>query len=192
MAVKVLAFAGSLRRESLNKRLVRIAQRGAEQAGAQVTFIDLKDYELPIFDQDYEDAHGLPDNGRKLKDLFLEHRGLLIACPEYNSGITAVLKNTIDWVSRPAAGEAPLGCFDGKVAGLVSASTGALGGLRGLPLVRLILSNIKVTVLPQQVAVPKAHEQLTADGNLKDAGLQQQVEGVGAAVARVAGQLAGK
>src|ERR1035437_1107676 len=132
MAVKILAFAGSLRMGSFNKKLVKIAAEGARKAGAEVTLIDLKDFPLPIFDEDLERSAGLPADGRKLKDLFLAHDALLISAPEYNSSISAVLKNTIDWVSRPVPGEAPLGCFDGKVAGLMSASPGALGGLRGL------------------------------------------------------------
>src|SRR4051812_26801189 len=105
MAPRILAFAGSLRKESLNKKLLRIAASAARAAGAEVTLIDLKDHPLPIFDQDLETAQGMPENGARLKTLFAEHDGLLIASPEYNSSFTAVLKNTIDWVSRPAPGE---------------------------------------------------------------------------------------
>lgn len=181
---KILAFAGSLRRESYNKKLVHIAVSGARAAGAEVTEIDLRDYPLPIFDEDLEAASGLPENGRKLKELFNSHNGLLIGCPEYNSGITAVLKNTIDWVSRPVTGEPALRSFDGKIAALVAASPGALGGLRGLPLVRLILGNIKVTVLPDQIAIGKAHELMQPDGSLSDAKQQAAVQAVGAALAR--------
>src|SRR5215470_8098336 len=133
---RILAFAGSTRTDSYNKKLIRIAVAGAKAAGAEVTLIDLRDYPLPVFDEDIETANGLPANGRKLKDLFLAHHGLLISSAEYNSSISAVLKNTIDWVSRPAAGEEPLGCFVNKYAGLMSASPGALGGLRGLVTVR--------------------------------------------------------
>ena len=97
---RILAFAGSLRADSFNKRLLKIAVRGAEEAGANVTCIDLRDYPLPIFDQDLEARDGMPANGRKIKDLMIAHDGLLLACPEYNSSITAVLKNTIDWASR--------------------------------------------------------------------------------------------
>lgn len=186
---KILAFAGSLRAESFNKKLVQIAAEGARHAGAEVTSIDLRDYPLPIFDQDLEAREGLPQNGRKLKDLFLTHRGLLLASPEYNSSIPAVLKNTIDWVSRPAQGETPLQCFDGKVCGLMSASPGALGGLRGLVHVRAILGNIKVLVIHEQVALPKAHEAFTPEGNLKDAAMQKSVEAIGARVADLARRL---
>ena len=139
-----MAFAGSSRRESINKKLVAIAAHGAGEAGAEVTFIDLKDFPLPLYDQDLEAEQGMPDDGQKLKKLFIDHDGLLIASPEHNSSIPAFLKNAIDWVSRPAPGEPSLVAFRGKVATLMSASPGALGGLRGLVHVRSILGNIGV------------------------------------------------
>lgn len=180
---KILAFAGSMRRDSLNRKLIEIAAFGARDAGADVTVINLKDYPLPVYDSDSETEHGLPDNAIKLKDLFNEHHGLLIAAPEYNSSITGVLKNLIDWVSRPLPGDSPLKEFDGKVAGLVSASPGALGGLRGLVHVRSILSNIRVIVVPNQRAVTKAHEAFAADGSMKDEKTEASVKAVGADVA---------
>lgn len=182
---RILAFAGSLRKESFNKKLIQIAVAGARGAGAEVTLIDLKDYPLPIYDGDLEDATGIPENGHKLKELFLKHDGLLLACPEYNSSITGVLKNAIDWVSRPRPNEAYLNCFTGKVAALMSASPGALGGLRGLVHVRAILGNINVIVLPDQLAVPKANDAFSADGLLKDAKQQAGIEGLGKTLAEV-------
>jgi NAD(P)H-dependent FMN reductase len=183
MTPRILAFAGSTRRESFNKKLVQIAVKGAREAGAEVTLLDLKDFPLPLFDQDLEAEHGMPDNGTKLKGLFIEHDGLLISAPEYNSSITAVLKNAIDWVSRPAPDEPPLVAFRGKVATLMSASPGALGGLRGLVHVRSILGNIGVIVLPDQVAVPKAREAFLPDGSLTDARQQAGVEALGKTLA---------
>lgn len=180
---KILAFAGSTRTDSFNKKLIRVGAAGARAAGAEVTLIDLREYPLPLFDEDLERAEGLPANGRKLKDLFLANDGLLLSCPEYNSSITPVLKNTIDWVSRPAPGEAPLGCFAGKVAALMAASPGALGGLRGLVTVRMILGNIKVVVLPDQMAIAKAHEAFNPDGTLRDAGQQESIQKIGAELA---------
>ncbi len=133
-AARILAFAGSTREGSFNKSLVRIAAEGARQAGADVTTIDLKDFPLPLFDQDLEVESGKPEAAKKLKTLMIEHDGFLIAAPEYNSSITAVLKNAIDWVSRPDEGEdaMALKAFRGKVVTLMSASPGGLGGLRGL------------------------------------------------------------
>ena len=188
---KILAFAGSTRTESFNKRLVALAAAGARAAGAKVSLIDLRDLPLPLFDADLESSQGLPQNARKLKDLFLAHHGLLIAAPEYNSSITAVLKNTIDWVSRPVPGEAPLACFDGKAACILSASPGVLGGLRGLVHVRAILQNIRVLVLPDQIAIVKADEAFNPDGSLKDPKQQAAVEALGAKLARVIAKLHG-
>jgi NAD(P)H-dependent FMN reductase len=188
---RLLAFAGSLRAGSYNKKLVKIAAAAARSAGAEVTYLDLRELPLPIFDGDLEDREGLPPNGRKLKDLMLAQHGFLISCPEYNSSITAALKNAIDWASRPVEGEPPLACFAGKVVGLMSASPGALGGLRGLFHVRDILLNINAIVLPRQVAVSKADQAFNADGALRDAKQQQAVEEIGRTVARVAERLHG-
>ncbi len=165
---KILAFAGSTRTGSFNKKLVKIAVAGARAAGAEVAYLDLRDLPMPLYDGDLEAKEGIPANAQKFKALMLAHEGLLISAPEYNSGISGVLKNTIDWASRSAPGEAPLACFTGKVAALMSASPGALGGLRGLVTIRYILSNIHVLVLPDQVAVPRAHEVFTPEGALKD------------------------
>ncbi len=106
---RVLAFAGSARVDSYNSKLVKVAAEGVRGAGAEVTLIDLRDFPLPLFDQDLEAAGGLPDNARELKEIMLKHDGLLIAAPEYNSSITPLLKNTIDWVSRPSDGEKGVG-----------------------------------------------------------------------------------
>lgn len=189
--IRVLAFAGSLRRDSWNKKLVRIAAEGARAAGAEVTVLDLRDVEMPLYDEDLERASGLPEGAKRFKQMLLAHQAILISSPEYNSSISAVLKNAIDWASRAEPGEKPLACFDGKVAGLVSASPGALGGLRGLVTVRSILGNIRVLVVPEQVAVGKAHEAFDADGNLRDAKQAESVRNVGARIANVARALAG-
>ncbi|HEX8203130.1 MAG TPA: NAD(P)H-dependent oxidoreductase [Isosphaeraceae bacterium] len=180
---RILALAGSTRRDSFNKRLARIAARGAEAAGAEVTVLDLRDVPLPLFDEDLEREQGPPEPATRLKALLVGHDGLLVASPEYNSSITAVLKNAIDWASRPAPGEPPLVAFRGKVAALLSASPGALGGLRGLVHLRSILGNIGVVVLPDQVAVPRAFEAFAEDGSLADPKQRAAVEGLGRALA---------
>jgi len=116
---KILAFAGSTRTDSFNKKLIKVAAAGAREAGADVTVIDLRDYPMPLYDEDLEKQEGLPSNTRKLKELMLTHQGLLISSPEYNSSISGVLKNTIDWTSRQGDGEYPLSCFKDKVAGII-------------------------------------------------------------------------
>ena len=182
---KILAFAGSTRTDSFNKKLVKIASAGAIEGGADVTVIDLRDFAMPLYDGDLEQQQGLPSTARKLKDLMLSHQGFLISAPEYNSSISGVLKNTIDWVSRPSEGEEPLACFKGKVAGIMSASPGALGGLRGLVHVRAILENISVLVIPDQIAVSKAHEVFNTDGTLKDKKQEDHVKKIGSNVAKL-------
>ena len=187
---RVLAFAGSSRRGSFNQRLLRAAAQGARDAGAEVTEVDLGSLELPIYGGDLESVSGLPAGARSFKEALLAHDALLIAAPEYNSSITPLLKNAIDWASRPASkNEPPLACFRGKVAALVAASPGALGGLRGLRHVREILMNIQVTVIPDQIAVPKAHEAFAEDGSMSDAALAGKVAALGGTLARVASRL---
>ena len=184
--LRILAFAGSTRRESFNKKLVQIAAAGAREAGADVTDIDLRDYRLPVFDQDHESEQGKPDHAKALKQMMIDHDAFLIAAPEYNSSITGVLKNSIDWVSRPDDGEAaPLVAFRGKVVTLMSASPGALGGLRGLVHLRSILGNLGCIVLPIQAAVPKAHEAFKDDGTLVDDAQQQRILGLGRTLAAI-------
>ncbi|MBW4426338.1 MAG: NAD(P)H-dependent oxidoreductase [Nostoc desertorum CM1-VF14] len=182
---KILAFAGSTRIESYNKKLVKIAAAGAQAAGAEVTYIDLRDLPLPLYDEDLEAQEGLPANARTFKDLLISHQGLLIASPEYNSSLTAVLKNAIDWASRPAPNQAPLAAFAGKVATIMSASPGALGGLRGLVHLRSILGNIKVLVLPDQIAVSKAYEAFNPDGTLVDPKQQESIEKLGDGLTKI-------
>lgn len=182
---KILAFAGSLRKESFNKKLVKIAIKGAEEANAEVTYIDLKDYPLPVYDQDIEDATGIPENALKLKKLMLSHDGFLISSPEYNSSISAAFKNVIDWTSRPASkDEVYLCCFIDKVVTLMSASPGNLGGLRGLVHVRAMFSNIYSIVLPHQKCISMADQAFNPDGSLKDPKQQKEVMNLGKRLAQ--------
>ena len=182
---KILAFAGSTRTDSFNKKLIKVAVTGATQMGVDVTLIDLRDFPMPLYDGDLEQREGLPPNARKLKDLMMTHQGFLISSPEYNSSISGVLKNTIDWASRQSEGEDPLVCFKGKVAGIMGASPGGLGSLRGLVHVRAILENIGVLVIPDQIAIAKAHEAFSTDGTLKDKKQEEQVKKIGNTVAKI-------
>ncbi|MCH8344069.1 MAG: NAD(P)H-dependent oxidoreductase [Planctomycetes bacterium] len=187
---KILAFAGSLRQGSYNKKLVRIAAAAARRAGADVTEINLGEYPLPVYDGDLEADAGLPENARKLKALMKGHGGFLIASPEYNSSISGALKNVIDWTSRPEPDEPGLVCYRGKVAAIMSASPGALGGLRGLVHLRAILGNIGVLVLPDQKAIASAAEAFAENGSLKDPKQLQAVEQIGQRLADVVTKLA--
>lgn len=174
---RILAFAGGTRSGSLNKKLLNVAVDAARDAGAEVTVVDLRDLALPLYDGDSEDANGLPEGAKRFKTLLRESDGLLIASPEYNSSITGVLKNAIDWASRAESDdEPPLVAFRGKAASIMSASPGGLGGLRGLVHLRAILGNIGVIVLPDQVAVSAAHEAFDDAGRLKDEHRRKQIE----------------
>jgi chromate reductase len=188
---RILAFAGSVRHDSYNKKLVEVATNAARAAGAEVTLIDLADYPLPIMDEDLE-KEGPPENALKLKKLFLENDGLMIAAPEYNSSITPLLKNVIDWVSRPQPGEPRLAAYIDKVATIMAASPGSLGGLRGLVHVRDILENIGVIVLPDQRAVPQAHQVFDEVGNITEEGVRKGVEGLGRGLVEFLKRLKGK
>ena len=189
--VRIVAFAGSLRSDSYNKKLIRIAAAGARAAGAAVTEIDLRDMPMPLYDGDVQRDHGLPPNAKVFKRALIEHHGILISSPEYNSAISGVLKNAIDWASRTEANEPPLVAFKGKIAGLVSASTGHLGGVRGLAALRSILSNIGVMVIPTQMAISRANDAFEPDGKLKDERHQAAVESVGAELVAIAAKLLG-
>lgn len=170
MSVRLLAFCGSARKESNNRRLLAAAVKAARAAGAIVTELDLRSDLLPIYDGDLETGHGLPTAALELKTLFAGNDGFLIASPEYNGFFPPLLKNTLDWVSRPAPDTpAP---YSGKAAGLLAASPGALGGIRCLPHLRLLLTNLGVTVSPSQLALGHADQAFAGDGSLADA--QQQ------------------
>ena len=182
---KIIAFAGSTRTDSYNKKLVQVAVAGAKAAGAEVTYVDLRDLPMPLFDEDLETESGMPANAHEFKQLLKSHEGMLIASPEYNSSITPVLKNAIDWASRPEPNEPGLAAFVDKVAAIMSASPGALGGLRGLIPLRMLLGNIGVLVLPDQVTIRAAYEAFDADGSLKDAKHQESVEHLGQKVTTI-------
>jgi NAD(P)H-dependent FMN reductase len=181
---RILAFGGSLRRDSFNQKLVAIAAEGAREAGAEVTLIALRDFPMPLFDQDVEAETGKPDAAKRLKELFLSHQGLLIASPEYNSGYSAALKNAIDWVSRVDSPEEPaLSALAGKTAVIMATSPGGLGGLRGLVPLRMLLGNLGITLLPDQIAIPSAFQAFGPDRRLVDPKQEAGVKALGAALA---------
>lgn len=181
---KILAFSGSARKESYNQKLVQIAAQGAQQSGAEVTIVNLADYPMPIFNQDLEIAEGMPQHARAFKELLIEHEGFLIASPEYNSAFSPLLKNAIDWASRREGEESPLLAFRGKVAVIMAASPGALGGLRGLVFLRMLLANLGIIVLPDQLAVANADKAFHTDGYLLDEDKQAAVLKLGMSLAR--------
>jgi len=174
--IKIMAVAGSLRVGSYNKKLLKTAVRGAEESGADVTVVDLKNFPMPPYDGDLEAAEGLPENAKKLKQLMIEQDGFIISSPEYNSSIPGTFKNVIDWVSRPEpTDKVTLPAFRGKVSAIMSASPGPLGGLRCLIHLRAILENIYVMVVPDQVTIASANEAFDENERLKDLQKEKKV-----------------
>ena len=178
-APRILAFAGATRTESFNKKLIRLGAEAARKAGAEVTLIDLRDFPMPLYDGDLEVAERLPPMARELKRVMIEHDGFLLSCPEYNSSISGVLKNTLDWVSRQQPDEPARVAFRGKVAGLLAASPGHLGGVRGLYAVRQVLNALGTLVLATQFGLARARDAFNEDGTLKDQAEQHVVNSVG-------------
>lgn len=166
--VNVLAFAGSTREDSVNKKLVKEAANAAHQLGAKVTFINLKDYPMPFYDEDLETGQGMPNKAKQFRQLMLQSDVILIASPEYNGSISGVLKNAIDWASRNEDGGGSREAFKGKKFVIMSASPGASGGARGLVHLRAIIEHIGGTVMPQQVVIPDAYNAFDAQGLLKN------------------------
>ena len=194
MAVKILAFAGSARRDSLNKRLIRVAAREARAAGGEVTLIDLDDYPMPVYHGDLEDEQGLPENARKLRELFVAHDALLIASPENNGSVSALLKNTLDWLSRPLGdgkgANSGITPYRGKVAALLGATPGPWGTLyQSLPHLRIILTKLQVTIIPAQVPLPHADQAFDAEGELIDAKVLKSVQAVAKSLVETATRL---
>lgn len=179
MAPKILAFAGSTREGSLNKKLLKIAVAGARAAGAEVSESDLREYEFPLYDGDLEQRGGIPEGARRFRDALIGHDGILVASPEYNGSFSGVLKNALDWASREAPNDPPLVAFRGKVAAVMSASPGPFGGVRGQIMLRTLLATLQVLVLPDLVVVPAASTAFTDEGRLRDEKRHAQAEALG-------------
>lgn len=182
--IRILAFSGSARRGSLNKKLLAAAVAASREAGAEVTVVDFKDLPIPLYDGDLEAAGGMPGNAQKLVALVAEHHGLLISSPEYNSQITPLLKNAIDWCTR--AEENPL---QGKVAAVISASPGMFGGIRSMTLARQLLTHLGCHVVPVQCVLPQADKAFDEEGRLKDERARKNVNAVAAALVKTAARL---
>jgi len=162
---RILVFAGSSRTGSIHRKLARAAAAALMGMGVEVTLADLRDYAMPLYDGDLEAAEGLPEAARRFRELVRSHEGMVIASPEYNGSFSALLKNTIDWVSRPDTGEPPVAVFRGKAAALIATSPGPGGGRRGLRHLQELLEMIGVQVVGTQ-AIPRYGEAVDSEGNL--------------------------
>lgn len=188
MTIKLLALSGSARSASHNLKLVRLMASGAEAAGAEVTVIDWSQFVLPVFNEDIE--ADLPAAAVTLKNLFAEARGFLIAEPEYNGGYSALMKNAIDWVSRPLPGTAPGSVFKGKTVVIAGATTGKWGAVRSVRQLREVMGYLGCIVLPDTLSINEAGKAFDAEGKLIDAKSAELAAATGAALARVTAALA--
>ena len=177
--VKILAFAGSGRKDSVNKKVVAIAAKGAQEAGAEVTIVNLEDFDMPIFNEDLEAKQGMPVEAQSFKELLISHDGFLIASPEYNSSYSSLFKNAIDWASRKTGDEKPMAAYRGKVAAIMAASPGALGGMRVLVVLRMLMENLGTMVLPNQKAIGGAFAKFDSEGNITDEKTEKALKALG-------------
>ena len=189
MAIRVLVIPGATRTESFSKKLGRAAANIVKEAGASPTFVDLRDHPMPLYDGDLEAAEGLPAEAVRLRELLKQHEAVLFATAEYNASLPAVLKNTIDWLSRPYAAEPGVSVWKGKVAGLVSSSPGALGGMRALVHLRQVLMNLGLLIVTEQFALGNAAAAFGPDGGLLDSKAKASVLTVVRSVVHVAERL---
>lgn len=188
---KLIVIAGSTRTGSFAKQLARAACALAQRAGHSATFVDLREFAMPLYDGDLEEAEGVPAAAVRLRAALREHDAVLVVTPEYNASLPAVLKNTLDWLSRPHGGEAGTAVWKGKVAAILSSSPGALGGLRALVHLRQVLMNLGALVLTEQFALGGAANAFAPDGSLADAKQAAAVDGVVQRLAAVATRLGG-
>ena len=173
LAPKILVMAGSLRKGSSNARLAALATKELALAEAEVSRISLADYPLPLFDADLMADSGLPRPAIELKTMVAAHQGIFIASPEYSASVSPLLKNAIDWMSRPRdRNEANYATFKGRVFALGSAANGSAGGVRGLMALRQILElGCGALMVPEQINVGRAGQAFDDMDNLKDEAL---------------------
>lgn len=183
----VLVFAGSARKEALSKRLAHAAGLVVADHGGVPKVIDLRDFEAPVYDGDYEDEHGVPKTMKQLNALIHAHDGLIVVTPEYNGFFTPLTKNALDWCSRGGATEERPPLPFGKPVAILGSAGGPLGGLRAIPRLRDYLNELGFLVVPGSAAISKAHEAFGEDGRLAS---EQQAKLVDTAVGTLVRHLA--
>lgn len=179
--MKLLVFAGSTRQNSWNRKLAKVVTSMAQQSGAQVTHIELADFDVPMYNADLE-ACGTPADVMRLKQIGYEHPAWIICTPEYNASYPALLKNTLDWISSPVKAD-PVWNDDmrstrGKVVGVLSASPGGLGGLRSQSHLVPLLFNLQCWVAPKHYALGRAGDAFTPEGQLVSETAKNNVQAV--------------
>jgi NAD(P)H-dependent FMN reductase len=174
----VLMFAGSTREGSINKKLVKAAAIIAEEMGAKVTVIDLRDFPMPIYDWDLEQKEGNTENIKKLRNLFLTHDVVVISAPEYNASIPGVLKNAIDWLSRDNEGRRSYAAFEKKTFAIMSCSGGKTGGAKVLSHLQDALEELGGEVAPKQLTLPRASVFFNSQSELTNTSVKNELRDV--------------
>lgn len=189
--VAIAIIVGSIRDGSYNQALGLAASQALRAHGAEVTWVDLAQFDLPIF-SDALEKEAFPPDALRLKQMLAAQDGQLWISPEYNGSISSLLKNAMDWASRPTGdeGSLALAAYRGKAAAIMAASLSPFGGLRGLAHLRQILSTIQMMVIPEQVALPNAHLAFDAQGQLQDSLAATLVDMTAARLVAVARALA--
>lgn len=167
--VRVLVFAASLRRASLNTRLASLAATVVEEQGGVPDRATMEEFECPAYDNDVERDKGLPPNATRMRERLEAADAYIIASPEYNASMPGYLKNAIDWVSR--ARPQP---FNGRQGMLVSASPSMAGGNRGLWSLRIPLEHLGSRVYPDMFSLAQAHEAFDPSGRIANPTLQER------------------
>jgi chromate reductase len=179
--MKLLVFAGSTRQKSFNRQLAKATADMATATGAEVTHIELGDLDIPMYNADLE-AQGTPPDVIRLKQIGYEHPAWIICTPEYNASYPALLKNTLDWISSPVKGAADwtdgFKSTRGKVVGVLSASPGALGGLRSQSHLAPLLVNLQCWLAPLNFALAHAADAFDEHGALVNEPARRHVQAV--------------
>ena len=169
--IRVLVFAGSLRRDSLNERLASLAAAVVEEQGGTVDRARMADFDCPSYDGDVERESGVPPGAQRLRERLVAADAFLIASPEYNASMPGCLKNAIDWVSRVRP--QPL---NGRQGMLLSASPSMAGGNRGLWSLRVPLEHLGARVYPDMFSLAQAHEAFDPAGRIAAPVLQDRFD----------------
>ena len=167
--VRVLVFAASLRRNSLNARLASLAATVVEEQGGVPDRATMDEFECPSYDNDVERDEGIPSNAMRMRERLEAADAYLIASPEYNASMPGHLKNVIDWVSRVRPQP-----FNGRQGMLVSASPSMAGGNRGLWSLRIPLEHLGSRVYPDMFSLAQAHEAVDPSGRIGNSTLPER------------------
>ena len=167
-APSILVFSGSTRQGSFTRQLAHVAANRIDICGGKASFIDMADYEAPLYHQDTETDDGFPDTVINFRALLRNHDGMMIATPEYNGFVPPLLVNMFSWASRPYQDESANALFHGMPVGLMAASPSGLGGVRVIPRLRDYMAELGTVAVPGFVTLPHAANAFDETGILQN------------------------